>query len=241
MGPHFWTTAVLKISMSHSDISFFHFSGTFRYPKCPFAPQPLQIAYEKICMPLYLTNLSIVQFYLRFLDFVPFAKYASVTVWHVTFDPIFWENGFWQGYQRLSHTRILLLVCEKVILNEVQAEMNVWYKNTVQKSAFCHCVTFWMLFRFSHLTTTDPISSAYILIFSAPYSYLTKKKVHNLPLFASSYSYKRLEKVTSLIVTQWRSCFFTQKHPNVAMWNPSSPFCALLWRYLYKGRQNICL
>ena len=100
---------------------------------------------------------------------------------------------------------------------------------------------FWKLFRFSHLTTTDPISSAYILIFSAPYSYLTKKKVQNLPLFASSYSYKRLEKVTSLIVTQWRSCFFTQKHPNVAMWNPSSPFCALLWRYLYKGRQNICL
>ena len=113
MGPHFWTTAVLKISMSHSDISFFHFSGTFLYPKGPFAPHPLQIAYEKICMPLYLTNLSIVQFYLRFLDFVPFAKYASVTVWHVTFDPIFWENGFWQGYQRLSHTRILLLVCEK--------------------------------------------------------------------------------------------------------------------------------
>ena len=109
------------------------------------------------------------------------------------------------------------------------------------KSTFCHCVTFWKLFRFSHLTTTDPISSAYILIFSAPYSYLTKKKVQNLPLFASSYSYKRLEKVTSLIVTQWRSCFFTQKHPNVAMWNPSSPFCALLWRYLYKGRQNICL
>ena len=80
MGPHFWTTAVLKISRSHSDISFFHFSGTFLYPKGPFAPQPLQIAYEKIYMPLYLTNLSIVQFYLRFLDFVPFAKYASVTV-----------------------------------------------------------------------------------------------------------------------------------------------------------------
>ena len=58
MGPHFWTTVVLKISMSHSDISFFHLSGTFLYPKGPFAPQPLQIAYEKICMPLYLTNLS---------------------------------------------------------------------------------------------------------------------------------------------------------------------------------------
>ena len=110
MGPHFWTTAVLKISMSHSDISFFHFSGTFLYPKGPFAPQPLQIAYEKICMPLFLTNFSIVQYYLRFLDFVPFAKYASVTVWHVTFDPIFWENGFWQGYQSLSHIWILLFV-----------------------------------------------------------------------------------------------------------------------------------
>ena len=71
---------------------FFHFSGTFLYPKGPFAPQPLQIAYEKICMPLYLTNLSIVQVYLRSMDFAPFAKYAivsssyqflaSVTVWH---------------------------------------------------------------------------------------------------------------------------------------------------------------
>ena len=51
MGPHFWTTAVLKISLSHSDISFFHFSGTFLNAKGPFAPHPLQIAYEKICMP----------------------------------------------------------------------------------------------------------------------------------------------------------------------------------------------
>ena len=107
-------------------VFFLHFSGTFLYPKGPFAPQPLQIAYEKICMPLYLTNLSIVQFYLRFFYFVPFAKYASVTVLLVTFHPIFWENGFSEGYQRLSHTWILLLVYEKVILNEVQAEMNVW-------------------------------------------------------------------------------------------------------------------
>ena len=111
--------------VTHWHFVFFQFSDIFLYPKGPFAPQPLQISYEKIYMHLYLTNLSIVQFHFRFMDFVPFAKYAIVTVWHVTFDPTFWENGFWQGYQSLSHTWILLLVCEKVILKEVQAEVNV--------------------------------------------------------------------------------------------------------------------
>ena len=75
MGPHYYTTAVLKFVT----FRFFHFSGTFFYPKGPFAPQPLQIAYEKICMPLYLTNLSIMQVYFRLMDFVPFAKYAIVS------------------------------------------------------------------------------------------------------------------------------------------------------------------
>ena len=50
--------------------------------------------------------------------------------------------------------------------------------NTVQKSTFCHCVTFWNMFRFSHLTTAVPISSAYIWIFSAAYSFTKKVQSH---------------------------------------------------------------
>ena len=106
MGPHFCISAILKISMS---------------PKRPLCSPTFANCIGKDLHALYLTNLSIVQFYFRFMDFVPF-----VTVWHVTFDSIIRENGFWHGYQTLSHTWILLFLCEKVILNEVQAVFDFW-------------------------------------------------------------------------------------------------------------------
>ena len=104
---------------------FVHFSGSFLYPKRPFCSPTFANCIEKDLHAPYLTNVSIMQLYFRFMDFVPFANYSFVTVWHVTFDSIFWINGFWHGYQSLSHIWILLLVCEKVILNEVQAEMDL--------------------------------------------------------------------------------------------------------------------
>ena len=132
-------------SKYHSNKSFGHFvfflifQAHFSTREArPYAPlDPLQIVEEKIGMPH--CNCNFIS------DLLILYRLPFLTLFHVTFDSILWENGFTHGYQSLCQTWILLLVCEKVTLNEGQATRWIFKKNIVKKRFFCHCVTFWKL------------------------------------------------------------------------------------------------